>query len=212
MKTEIILASRSPRRQILLRQIGLRFRVHPSRIRERFNHADSAAKNVTRIAFEKASDVARHYKRGIIIGADTVVVLNGTLFAKPSSPAQARRMLRKLSGKEHAVYTGFALVDAASGASSVDYEKTLVRFRKLGSEEISRYVASGSPMDKAGAYGIQDDFGAVFVEKVNGCFYNVVGFPLPKFWVVYRKFVAHLKNKDERAWNERSEFLSPKRV
>ena len=111
---------------------------------------------------------------------------------KPISEQEAFTMLSTLSGKTHTVYTGFALVDAKSGKSYIDYEKTDVTFRKLNDAEISSYIASGSPMDKAGAYGIQDDFGAVFVEKINGCYYTVVGFPLAKFYTAFTQFVTEL--------------------
>lgn len=97
-------------------------------------------------------------------------------------------MLKALSGKAHHVYTGFALVDAANGTIRSDVVRTRVWFRRLHDAEIRRYVSSGSPLDKAGAYGIQDDFGAVFVEKINGCFYNVVGFPLVRFYRVLKEF------------------------
>ncbi len=98
-------------------------------------------------------------------------------------------MLRMLSGREHTVITAFAIMDCRSAVCVSGTERTRVRFRKLSLSEIHSYVASGSPMDKAGAYGIQDDYGAVFVEKVNGCFYNVVGFPLMKFHLTFRKFL-----------------------
>jgi septum formation protein len=94
-----------------------------------------------------------------------------------------------LSGREHVVITAFALVDCRTGRSVVDVERTKVRFRQIGLNEIKSYVASGSPMDKAGAYGIQDDYGAVFVERVNGCFYNVVGLPLAKFHATLKAFL-----------------------
>ena len=108
-------------------------------------------------------------------------------------------MLRKLSGRKHVVHTGFALVDARSGVWMTDGVKTEVFFRKLAEREIREYVSSGSPLDKAGAYGIQDDYGAVFVEKVNGCFYNVVGFPLERFFRRFREFneSVHRNGKED---------------
>lgn len=104
-------------------------------------------------------------------------------------------MLRLLSGRTHVVYTGLALVDAASKKKIVIAEATKVTFREISNSEIDRYVFSGSPMDKAGAYGIQDDYGAVFVEKVEGCFYNVVGFPLSRFYTEYQKFLKELNHE-----------------
>jgi septum formation protein len=143
---------------------------------------------VRRIALEKARDVASRTKRGIVVGADTIVVLGKRILGKPGSRAEARRMLRDLSGKAHFVYTGFAIVDAASATTHSEVVRTKVWFRSLTKQEISRYVASGSPLDKAGAYGIQDDFGAVFVERISGCFYNVVGFPLIRFHRALQQF------------------------
>jgi len=102
-------------------------------------------------------------------------------------------MLSKLSGRTHTVFTGFALLDVESRMSLVDFERTEVTFRPLNRGEIENYVDSGSPMDKAGAYGIQDDYGAVFVERINGCFYTVVGFPLSKFYSSWKLFLERLR-------------------
>ena len=143
---------------------------------------------VKRLAREKAADVASRARSGIVIGADTIVVLDGHVLGKPRDPREARSMLRRLSGQTHTVYTGVALIDARTGRSTVFHERTRVTFRKISAQEIAEYVRSGSPLDKAGAYGIQDDFGAVFVEKVSGCFYTVVGFPLSRFYVELPRF------------------------
>jgi septum formation protein len=166
--------------------------VRPSSVQEDFLDHESPPQNAKRIALAKALDVAKRVKRGIVLGADTIVVLGNEILAKPRNAAEARRMLRQLSGREHIVYTGFALVDASTGRKVVDLERTKVKFRKLSAIEIAEYVASGSPMDKAGAYGIQDDYGAVFVERVEGCFYNVVGFPLTRFYLDLKRFVRTL--------------------
>ena len=115
------------------------------------------------------------------MAADTEVILRGRIFGKPASAADARRMLATLSGKTHVVHTGVALVNARNGRRRTFVESTRVTFRRLSRAEISAYVASGAPMDKAGAYGIQDDHGAVFVERIEGCFYTVMGFPLSRF-------------------------------
>ncbi len=128
-----------------------------------------------------------------MIGADTIVVLDHHVLGKPTSKDDAKRMLRLLSGREHSVYTGFALIDVETKRHVTGVEETKVRFRKLDEKEIVAYINSGSPMDKAGSYGIQDDFGAVFVEKVNGCFYNVIGFPLARFYSTWQRFVDDLE-------------------
>ena len=152
----------------------------------------SPAANAKRIANDKATEVSRHYRNAIVVAADTIVVLGKRVLGKPSSTNDAVRMLRLLSGKEHVVITAFVLLDCRSGKRVSVVERTKVTFRTIGLDEIKSYVASGSPMDKAGAYGIQDDYGAVFVEKVNGCYYNVVGFPLAKFYATYTEFQRSL--------------------
>ena len=189
----IILASRSPRRIHLLHQIGLSFTVQESGVDEHIPDGIAPEEVVRRLSLEKASRVAERLHDGIVIGADTIVVLDGKILGKPSSKGEAISMLSKLGGKTHTVFTGFAMIDVVSKKSYVDYEKTEVTFRRLSNEEIESYVESGSPMDKAGAYGIQDDYGAVFVERINGCFYTVVGFPLSKFYTSWNMFLGQLK-------------------
>jgi len=164
------------------------------------------ASMVRRLALEKATDVAGRVRRGIVVGADTIVVLRGRVLGKPGDERQARRMLGQLSGRTHTVYTGVALVDARTDRRMTFYERTRVTFRRISQQEIRDYVRSGSPLDKAGAYGIQDDFGAVFVEKVSGCFYNVVGFPLSRFYVELPRFerqVMRTSAKDARVWKRK---------
>lgn len=162
--------------------------MRPSQIDETIRRGETPGQNVKRIALEKARDVASRTTQGIVVGADTIVVLEKRILGKPGSRIEARRMLRSLSGKAHYVYTGFAILDAGSGRTHSEVVRTKVWFRSLTKTEIDQYVASGSPLDKAGAYGIQDDFGAVFVERINGCFYNVVGFPLVRFYRALRRF------------------------
>jgi len=189
----IILASRSPRRIHLLHQIGLSFTVQESGVDEHIPDGIAPEEVVRRLSLEKASRVTERLHDGIVIGADTIVVLDGKILGKPSSKGEAISMLSKLGGRTHTVFTGFAMIDVVSKKSYVDYEKTEVTFRRLSIEEIECYVESGSPMDKAGAYGIQDDYGAVFVERINGCFYTVVGFPLSKFYTSWNMFLGQLK-------------------
>ncbi|MFY9557825.1 MAG: Maf family protein [Blastocatellia bacterium] len=178
----IVLASGSPRRADLLKQIGVEFELAPSEINERPHPGEAPADYITRLARAKVIAVARQRETGLVIGADTVVVLDGRLLGKPADEAEARWMLGELSGKWHAVMTGVALYDVATRREVADYDKTLVKFAVLTEKEIEWYVTTGEPMDKAGSYGIQG-FGAVFVEEIAGNFYNVVGLPLP---LVYR--------------------------
>jgi septum formation protein len=191
--TRLILASSSPRRANLLRQLGLEFEIIPSSVEENVNGYRSPVRLVTSLAREKAAEVGSKVESGIIVGADTVVVLDGKQLGKPCDPAEAKQMLTLLSGREHCVYTGFTLLHMPSRESITDYEVTRVKFRNLSAEEVEAYVRSGSCFDKAGAYGIQDDFGAVFVERIDGCYYNVVGFPLTKFYLTWQKFRKRIK-------------------
>lgn len=178
----IILASSSPRRAALLRQIGIEFELAPSQVGERPHPDEAPADYITRIARAKVIAVARAREAGLVLGADTVVVLEGRLLGKPEDEADARRMLRQLAGKWHAVMTGVALYDVATRREAADYDKTLVKFAQLTDREIEWYTRTGEPMDKAGAYGIQG-LGGLFVDEIAGNYYNVVGLPLP---LVYR--------------------------
>ncbi len=186
----VVLASASPRRQSLLKQIGLNFIIHPSGIDEDLLHETSPEEHVLMLSRKKAIEVAKNYNDALIISADTIVVLDGEIINKPKNPDEAKQMLKKLSGKIHKVYTGFTILDTKTGKIYSDFEVTEVKFREIEDDEIEEYVATGSPLDKAGAYGIQDDYGAVFVEGINGCFYNVVGFPLTKFYLAMKKFLS----------------------
>jgi septum formation protein len=192
LNKRLVLASQSPRRISLLQQIGLKVDVIPSDIPEEFDPTMSAGENARRLSLRKAVDVGKRIDDAIIIGADTIVVLEGMLLGKPSDPDDAIRMLEILSGQTHTVCTGFSLLDRPSDRSVTDLEKTSVTFRRLPRREIEEYVASGSPLDKAGAYGIQDDYGAVFVTRIEGCFYNVVGFPLARFYTTLERFQSEL--------------------
>jgi nucleoside triphosphate pyrophosphatase len=178
----IILASASPRRAELLRQIGVTFEMVPSQIEERPHPDEAPADYTTRIARAKVIAVASERDAGLVIGADTVVVLDDCLIGKPQDEADARKLLKQLSGKWHAVLTAVALYDAKTGHEVSDCEKTMVKFAQLTDKEIEWYVSTGEPMDKAGAYGIQG-LGGLFVEEIAGNYYNVVGLPIP---LVYR--------------------------
>lgn len=192
LSVPIILASQSPRRSHLLKQIGLTFRVEPSSIAEEIDRSESSEEIVRRLSLHKAQEVAQRHEQGVVIGSDTIVVIDGNVLGKPASHDEARSMLKRLSGRTHTVYTGFALVDASSKKSYIDHAETEVTFRELNDSEIAEYIVSGSPMDKAGAYGIQDDFGAVFVERIAGDYYTVVGFPLSRFYTAFISFSQEL--------------------
>ncbi|MGD8236946.1 MAG: Maf family protein, partial [Armatimonadota bacterium] len=187
----IVLASASPRRRMLLEQIGLPFDVLPSGSPEPAQVDGRPAEHVRRAAALKASSVApRVEHEAVLIGADTIVCLDGRILGKPSGPAEARQMLQRLSGRAHTVYTGLAVgragsvADASVGADrwrelglDTGSEATHVQFRQLSDAEIGSYVDTGEPLDKAGAYAIQGR-GALLVQEVRGCYFNVVGLPL----------------------------------
>ena len=195
----LILASQSPRRKELLRQIGLKFHIMPSTVDETIVEDVTPEEHVRILAERKARDVAFHLPSGIILGADTIVVIDGEILTKPESPDEAVRMLQRLSGQRHEVFTGYSLLEMPSWRSVTKHARTEVWFRRLSTDEILAYVRGGSPMDKAGGYGIQDDFGAVFVEKINGDYYNVVGLPLSHFYCTYMTFIKNDRPTDEEA-------------
>ena len=176
-QSNIILASSSPRRADLLKTIGVSFELAPSNIHERPHQDEAPADYIIRLARAKVIDAARKRDAGLVIGADTIVVLDGRIMGKPRDEDDARNMLRQLAGRWHAVMTGVALYDAATRREVADYDKTLVRFAELSDKEIDWYVKTGEPMDKAGAYAIQER-GAMFVEEIAGNYHNVVGLPL----------------------------------
>ena len=183
----LVLASASPRRSQLMQEIGLRFDVIPSQVTEDGISAERPEELVMLLAHAKAADVAKRLKAGIVIGADTIVVADGQVLGKPIDCADAAKMLRKLSGREHQVYSGVALIDAGSGRSLSDYEVTEVRFRPLSEASIERYVATGEPMDKAGAYAIQG-LGSLLVTGICGDYNCVVGLPLSKLAIMLSEF------------------------
>jgi len=181
-KLQIYLASKSPRRRQLLKQLNLKFSVFDVELKEEIPDGEHPVKSVKRLALEKLELAKAKVKQGLIITADTIVVLDHYVLGKPKSKSDAERILKLLSGRTHIVFTGYAVYNSVTKKTIVNYERTAVTFRNLDVKEIKDYIASGSPMDKAGAYGIQDDFGAVFVKKINGCYYNVVGLPLTKLY------------------------------
>lgn len=174
--TRFILASASPRRSEILATLGLDFEVRPAETDERMIPGESPQQYVMRVATAKVEAVAKSCSSGIVIGADTAVVIDGQPLGKPVDAGDARRMLRMLSGRWHAVMTGVAVYDLESGRQTVDLDKTLVRFRELTDGEIDEYVDSGEPSDKAGAYAIQGR-GMLFVTEIAGNYQNVVGLP-----------------------------------
>ena len=191
---EIILASASPRRSTLLTQIGIKHTVRVSNIEENHIVGRDVKKWVEDIALKKALEVAQFYKRGIVIGADTIVVKDGVLLGKPKDEKMAFEMLKILSGETHEVMTGVALVNAKNPKEIYSYvEITKVLFRKLNKSEIINYIKTKEPEDKAGAYGIQG-LGALLVEGIEGCYNNVVGLPLNSLAQMLKKLDVEVLN------------------
>jgi len=188
----IVLASQSPRRAELLRNAGFAFRVQPAHIPEEIMPHESPSDYVQRLARDKARTVHSQLDgNDIVLGADTTVVIDGGVLEKPADKDDARRMLRKLSGRTHEVLTGVCL--KGKDFEDVQVETTEVRFARLSDEEIEEYVASGEPMDKAGAYGIQG-MASRFSERIDGDYINIVGLPIPR---VYRMFKDRRKSEVE---------------
>jgi len=177
----IILASQSPRRQELLKQVGLEFEVIPADIDENLLQSVSPIEMVQQLACQKAKFVANGKQKGIIIAADTIVVVDDRVMGKPNTKDDAYQMLSSLSGRVHQVMTGLCVINAEAGKTECGVEQTEVTFRTLSESEIVAYIASGEPFDKAGGYGVQG-LGALLVEKINGCYFNVVGLPLSKLF------------------------------
>lgn len=174
---KIILASSSPRRKQLLEQLGLSFEIIPSNIEEVIEPHLNLREQAESLALQKAQAVAEKVAEGIVLGADTLVALGNEIIGKPQDEQDAKRILKKLRDRQHTVVTGFVLIDKETNRTIVKSVETKVWFRKFSSEEIDAYVARENLMDKSGAYAITG-IAAVFIEKIEGDFYNVVGLPL----------------------------------
>ena len=185
---DICLASSSPRREQILKDLGLNFTVNPPvDFKEKLSGAEPEVL-VSDNALGKAMEVAGNHKNSVIIGCDTIVVFDNEIFGKPLTPDNAYMMLKKLSGNCHSVFSGLAVIDTQIYKELVGYERAEVKFRELSEKEINDYVESGEPLDKAGAYGIQE-CGGEFVEEVKGNVSTVVGLPEE----LLKKFLTELK-------------------
>ena len=184
---EIILASASPRRREIMMLLGLEFEVIPASLEPEIDPALSPDCAVLSVARAKAEQVAALHPHSMVIGADTVVVVDGNILGKPESEKNAADMLRLLSGRSHTVYTG-VWVCSSTGCNGFA-ESTEVSFCELSEQDIADYIATGDPMDKAGAYGIQS-YGLRFVQRIDGDFYNVMGLPACALWRHLQPFLA----------------------
>lgn len=191
-RTSLVLASSSPRRQELISLLGLPVRIVPSGADERTPAEWSPSRIVEELSRRKALAVEKELteaagESSIIVGSDTIVVLNGQIMGKPRDRQDAERMLRQLAGNVHEVYTGVSCVRLSDGKTATSHRVTKVRMRPLSAEQIARYVATGESMDKAGAYGIQE-IGSVLVESIEGDYFNVVGLPVSLLAVLLEQF------------------------
>ena len=189
----IVLASASPRRRELLELIGIRFTAAPADIDESMIGEETGGALAERLAREKAAVVAQRYPDAFIIAADTVVDLNGSLMAKPGTEAEAFEMLRALSGKTHTVFTGMACAFNGEIISAID--EVSVTFRNLSDAELHAYIATGEPMDKAGAYGIQG-YGATIVQRIDGDYFAVMGLSLVRLVNIMKQLGVEYRFQD----------------
>lgn len=179
---KFFLASQSPRRRYLLSLLNIEFDSFSVDVDETISSDENPVSAVVRLSELKMEAAEKQIPEGFILTADTIVVLDDVIIGKPVDKEDAFKILSWLSGNTHTVYTAYSLSNKYNKKKLSNVVKTQVTFRTLEPEEIKDYINTGSPMDKAGAYGIQDDFGAVFVEKINGCYYNVVGLPLSSLY------------------------------
>lgn len=186
MKQKIILASTSPRRKELLNQIGLEFEIMPSAYEEDMSLNLSHKKLAETLALGKAKAVADKLKSGIVIGSDTFVVYKEKRLGKPKDTKDAEKILKTISGKTLLIYTGLAVIDIRKRKKALDCAVAEVKLKKLTGKEIKKYIQTGEPLDKAGAFAIQEK-GAIFIEKVNGCFSGIIGLPLNKLYINLQK-------------------------
>ena len=188
----LILASASPRRKKLLEQLGLDFIVQASDVDESFEAGTPPDSIVRTLAQTKAEAISQQYSDALVLAADTIVVLEDDILGKPTGNREAAQMLTRLSGKTHTVFTGIALIHRPTSRTITAFESTRVTFAPMTQDEIQQYVATGSPLDKAGAYGIQDDQGALYIERIEGDYYNVVGLPVHRLYKTVCEYFGDL--------------------
>jgi septum formation protein len=186
---KFILASASPRRQELLRSVGLKFKTVPAHVNEDHIRGESPRQHVRRLAQEKALLISRKHPQAWVLGADTIVVIDGLILGKPKNKTQAREMLERLSGRRHTVFTGFTLANNAAGLIKTKVVQSAVRFKKISAGEMEWYISSAEPYDKAGGYAMQGK-GAYFIKSIRGSYTNVIGLPLGEVLETLKKLEA----------------------
>ena len=177
LSSPFILASASPRRKELLRSVGLKLKIIPAHVDETHINGESPQTHVRRLSIDKATVIADQHPKALVLGADTIVVIDGLILGKPKNKSQARAMLERLSNRQHTVFTGFTIVSAGFGISKTKVVRSAVRFKKISPEEMDWYVNCDEPYDKAGGYAVQGK-GAYFIKAIRGSYTNVIGLPL----------------------------------
>ena len=172
-----ILASASPRRRELFQSIGLKFKIIPAHVNENYLAGESPRQHVKRLSIDKAMVIARKYPEAWVLGADTIVVIDGLILGKPKNKTQAREMLQNLSGREHKVFTGFTIAHVAAKIYKTKVIQSAVQFKTISPKEMDWYVSCDEPYDKAGGYAVQGK-GAYFIQSIRGSYTNVIGLPL----------------------------------
>ena len=182
-----ILASASPRRQELLRSVGLKFKTVPAHVNENYLAGESPRQHVKRLSSDKAMVIAGKYPESWVLGADTIVVIDGLILGKPKNKTKARDMLQNLSGREHKVFTGFTIAHVAAAIYQTKVIQSAVRFKTISPKEMDWYVSCDEPYDKAGGYAVQGR-GAYFIKSIRGSYTNVIGLPLCEVLEELKKF------------------------
>jgi septum formation protein len=177
LSSPFILASASPRREELLRSVGLKFKIVPADVDETYIDGESPRTHVRRLSNDKAMVIAAKYPKTLVLGADTIVVIDGLILGKPKSKREAREMLQRLSNRQHTVFTGFTIACTDAGMSKTKVVQSAVQFKKINPEEMDWYVNCDEPYDKAGGYAAQGK-GAYFIKAIRGSYTNVIGLPL----------------------------------
>jgi septum formation protein len=186
LSASLILASASPRRRELLQAVGLQFKIIPAHVNENYIAGENPRQHVKRLSRDKAMVIARKYPESWVLGADTIVVIDGLILGKPKHKTQARKMLQTLSGREHKVFTGFTIAHVAAEVYQTKVIQSAVLFKTISPKEMDWYVACDEPYDKAGGYAVQGK-GACFIQSIRGSYTNVIGLPLCEVLETFKK-------------------------
>jgi len=193
LSSPFILASASPRREELLRSVGLKFEIIPAHVDETYADGESPRAHVRRLSNDKARVIAHRYPKSLVLGADTIVVIDGLILGKPKNKKQALEMLQRLSNRRHTVFTGFTIAGVNTGISKTRVVQSAVQFKKISPEEMDWYVNCDEPYDKAGGYAVQGK-GASFIKAIRGSYTNVIGLPLCEVLEEFKHFnVIHFR-------------------